>query len=232
MSGLNEKHPKSQLYEILSINKDFLVESIKFEQISQQQFRCIVLIKHNYDDKKYIFQSDIYSNKKDSERDSFDKALTYVSSVIAELNQSNATNHYLNFDFDLNFNFDEYDELIIIVDYENISRKSEMIRLGKMVQELSKIKTQFKTSIIKVSGFCSSNKDDCDIVVRSNRKDAVDHYISYYIGRLELEAETNKIKRLIYVMTRDKFGLCIQDFAKNVTHVADVNDLINILIKS
>ena len=69
--------------------------------------------------------------------------------------------------------------------------------------------------MLKFAGFCNARAKTANIVVRSNRADAVDHYISYLIGLLEMK--TNPPKR-IHVITKDHFGACLQDYCKNVIH--------------
>jgi len=110
-------------------------------------------------------------------------------------------------------------DIIIIVDFENVQKLDQLALLYDVVIPDKDI------HIVKIAGFCSCVKHNADIVVRSNRKDAVDHYISYLIGLLE----SGKTYPIIYVITRDKFGSCLQDFCKNVTHCSDVMDFLNII---
>jgi hypothetical protein len=115
---------------------------------------------------------------------------------------------------------DMSNQIIVIVDYENISKQSEISKLNTYLETNSIV-----SKVIKVAGFCSNVKTTADIVVRSNRSDAVDHYISYLTGKLE---SCEYPPKKIYVISRDKFGSCLQDFCNNVSHCSDVNDFIEI----
>jgi len=119
------------------------------------------------------------------------------------------------FDDVLNTN-DMLNMVFILVDFENISNLNQVARLYNVKIPAKDI------HIVKIAGFCSSVKQNADIVVRSNRKDAVDHYIGYLIGMLE----SRKQSPIIYIISRDKFGSCLQDFCRNVTHCADVDDFL------
>ncbi len=115
--------------------------------------------------------------------------------------------------------------IVVIVDFENISKQSDIIKLTQFIKDAMNYESEYCIKMVKIAGYCSSVKGTADIVVRSNRKDAVDHYVSYYIGLLE--AQPNPPKK-IYVISRDNFGSCLQDFCKNVEHNSDVNDFINV----
>lgn len=150
---------------------------------------------------------------------------------IKTLDESNKTivNHIIKFDtiqkinniFDIMNTDDMSNMVFVIVDFENISNLNQVARLNNV-----KIPTK-NVHIVKVAGFCSSVKQNADIVVRSNRNDAVDHYIGYLIGLLE----SRKQSPIIYIISRDKFGSCLQDFCKNVTHCADVDDFLGCVYK-
>jgi len=96
---------------------------------------------------------------------------------------------------------DMSNQIIVIVDYENISKQSEISKLNTYLETNSIV-----SKVIKVAGFCSNVKITADIIVRSNRSDAVDHYISYLTGKLE---SCEYPPKKIYVISRDKFGSCL-----------------------
>jgi len=104
-------------------------------------------------------------------------------------------------------------KILIIVDYENISKSAEIIKLTNLKKD--------NMEIIKVTGYCSSAnlKKEADIVVRSNGKDAVDHYISFMVGYIKAICDVK-----IYIITRDSFGSRLQDFSDNIIHCSDVDD--------
>lgn len=115
--------------------------------------------------------------------------------------------------------------IIVIVDFENICKQSDIIKLTNYIKHYMQSQQEFTVRIVKIAGFCSSVKNSADIVVRSNRSDAVDHYISYLVGKLEVSKLPPK---KIYIISRDKFGSCLQDFCNNVEHSSDVNDFISV----
>ena len=133
-------------------------------------------------------------------------------------NNNNNNNNSFIFDM-LKSGIDLSTKVIIIVDFENISRLDDVAKLYDVVIPNKDV------IVLKVAGFCSSIKHNADIVVRSNRKDAVDHYISYLVGLLESENTCP----ITYIITRDKFGSCLQDFCKNVTHCSDVTDFFDMI---
>jgi len=80
--------------------------------------------------------------------------------------------------------------------------------------------------IIKFAGHASTMKDTADIVVRSTRNDAVDHYIGFYLG-MRIGTNPNLTKtHSIHILSRDKFASCLQDFCFAVIHNVDVDHLI------
>ena len=115
--------------------------------------------------------------------------------------------------------------MYVVVDLENIA-KIDKSMIESAVKSNSTM-TKKTVEIVQVAGFCSSVKSSANIVVRSNRKDAVDHYIGYLIGLLEANMTKKQLQQPIYVVTRDKFGSCLQDFCTNVVHCSDVADFVH-----
>jgi len=243
----NYEHPKSAVYRLISqkfnqnMNRidgktpNVIIHEPKFSHEYQQQgnkniFKCSIVV--SYDTQNISFVSDGYLNKKDSEYYVFQKIFDFLttnlnSNTNTKINSTFnfKTDNMEKFDVDLKvpiFNLIKEDHdmsntIIVIVDFENISRLDEIAHLYNVVVPGKAI------YIVKVAGFCSSVKQNSDIVVRSNRKDAVDHYISYLIGLLE----SKNTFPIIYIISRDKFGSCLQDFCNNVTHCSDVADFLN-----
>lgn len=114
--------------------------------------------------------------------------------------------------------------IIVVVDFENICKQSDINKLSTHIKSFMSQQQELIIKVIKIAGFCSSVKNTADIVVRSNRNDAVDHYISYLVGKLE---SSNFPPKKIYIISRDKFGSCLQDFCNNVEHSSDVSDFIS-----
>jgi hypothetical protein len=118
------------------------------------------------------------------------------------------------------------DRIEILIDYENISDDKEIAKLENYINTLKKSKmSRIKNKTIKIkkiAGFFSSKKNKADIVVRSNRKDAVDIFMVYYVGKLEEQYKDIEI----CIISRDKIFSCLIDFCSNVTHFPDVEDFI------
>lgn len=144
---------------------------------------------------------------------SSDKQISKINTNISS--KSKNTEQQSIFDL-IKSDYDMTNIMFVIVDFENVSKQNEISLLYDVVIPGKTI------HIVKIAGFCSSVKQNSDIVVRSNRKDAVDHYISYLIGLLE----SKDTLPIIYIITRDKFGSCLQDFCNNVTHCSDVADFL------
>src|SRR5436190_642425 len=83
------------------------------------------------------------------------------------------------------YSMNQKKNIIIILDFENINKLSDVDKLMLHIASISKNRSDILIKIIKIAGFCSTVKNSADIVVRSNRKDAVDHYISYFVGKME-----------------------------------------------
>ena len=117
----------------------------------------------------------------------------------------------------------------VIVDLENVSKTNDIIQLTSYVNDYNQNNENYYLDVIKVAGFCSSVKNNADIIVRSSRKDAMDHYISYLVGSINAYASFESKNTHIYVITRDNFASCLQDFCKFTTHCSDVSDFFQIM---
>jgi hypothetical protein len=178
------------------------------------------------------------SNDKDSDSDNKSLNVFDVNSLNASEknisdndNNSDGEDEYYDITHENSNNNDSdlSNTIVVIVDFENVSNKNDIIKLTQFVKTTKKNKTKHDIKMVKIAGYCSTVKSTADIVVRSNRKDAVDHYISYYIGLLEAQP---KPPMKIYIISRDKFGSCLQDFCNNVEHNSDVSDFINVFNSS
>lgn len=232
------EHPKSTIYRLMAQNPDMNLEILDtcFSQTyikegNMNLFKCTV--KYTLDGEIIEVTGDTRTTKKDSEYATFsivhqhvDRYLDTVTKEIvpttrialSTVQPTLTRSTHMNTEKTSVFNIhDIKSDVLVVVDFENISRMDELSRLEKFASTVPN-----SITIIKVAGFCSSMKDKADIVVRSNRKDSVDHYISYLVGLIESKDESPKI----YVISRDKFGSCLQDFCKNVKHCSDVIDFI------
>jgi hypothetical protein len=239
---INQEHPKSTVYRMISQkfnqSKNNIIEELPNVIIHTPEFsheykshgninifKCLIVL--TYSEQIIKFVSDTHSNKKDCEYDVFQKILNFLSEKLntQHTNSNICTNTKIEtikkqtisiFDL-IKEDYDMSNTIIVIVDFENISCLDQVAQLYNVVIPKKTI------YVVKVAGFCSSVKQNADIIVRSNRKDAVDHYISYLIGLLE----SKEISPIIYIVSRDKFGSCLQDFCKNVTHCSDVSDFLH-----
>jgi hypothetical protein len=122
-------------------------------------------------------------------------------------------------------------KLLILIDHENISDSKEHTKLDKFlstvqVKTTDNDNTDNGIEVIKFASHGSTVKDKTDIVVRSTRKDAVDHYIGYYLGNRIGITPSITDTHSIHVLSRDHFASCLEDFCEAVTHNVDVMDLI------
>ncbi|VBB17754.1 hypothetical protein YASMINEVIRUS_217 [Yasminevirus sp. GU-2018] len=218
-------------------------------------FTCTINVL--YKKERIVIMSREYLTKKECDRDAYDQILaliqhgphqtkntltsSYLDSAVVEsmsrLSTSTVTNSVnsnlptpsvpvQNYLSNLLERCRERDDVVyVVVDLENIAKIDKSTIESAVRSNPTMI--QKTVEIIQVAGFCSSVKSSADIVVRSNRKDAVDHYIGYLIGLLEANMTERQLQQSIYLITRDKFGSCLQDFCTNVVHCSDVADFVH-----
>ena len=219
------EHPKSKLFEIIASKKydslKLCVPTFTFKQnlvkeSNSCEFVCTAEIMVN--NIRYPFYSDTHSTKKNSERE-------VCSMILLLIEQLSETRKPFQKKIILGH------DTTIIVDYENVSKKSEIDKLYKFVKTIEL--DGFCINVVKIAGYMSSVKNNTDIVVRSSHKDAVDHYISFYTGRLyeKLVRDNEELLHKIVIISRDHFSTCIQDFCPIVLQASDVDDFINIAEK-
>lgn len=233
------EHPKSAVYRLISQHKLFdLIITPKFEHKHVKEgnvniFVCKITV--TYKNKNKLIVSDEFFSKSEAEKVAYIDVLSYIDEIISSLhnepqivhscpisspvvtivkkikNQITLSDVLYDIKTDMKKNINKP---IVLVDYENVST-SKQITLLETLQNMT---------IIKIAGFCSPMKSTADIIVRSNRNDAVDHFIGYMVGAIE----TTNPQIEIYVITRDKFASCLQDFS-SIKHCPDVDDLLNLL---
>lgn len=217
-------HPKSYVYEYIAKHNDLDLPDINYihkyiKEGNMNKYKCNMCT--NYKNNKINIDSEYCTNKKQAEKIVYEKLLNILNHN--NLNHDNMDHIKLDSE-DINNNIIDSDRenkiVYLIVDYENISNDKEIKKLYQYINTKQDSANHYK--IIKIAGYCSSVKSKADIVVRSNRCNAVDHYISYYIGILNSKNPKNKI----HILTRDKFGSCLQDFCPNVQHNVDIDDFI------
>lgn len=205
---------KSLLYELIQKNSHISRPEFSytdtFNRLSNTHiYRCHASININGMIKGYI--SDEFTNKKDSNQD-------VCLKIYSDLTKST----------DIDTQHPQYpqiqtDKIIwILIDYENISNPKEIIKLEQYL-----CTQPFQSNIIKFASHASTVRDTADIVIKSTRKDAVDHYIGYWIGLKLGQNESIKNSHLIYILSRDHFASCLEDFIDIVKHEISVNDLID-----
>lgn len=138
-------------------------------------------------------------------------------------------------------------KLLILIDYENVSHTYQHKQLSGFLNNVMFDDTsddarcaysaehEFLSepvSVIKFAGKISTLKATADVIVNSTRKDAVDHYIGYYIGGLITKYPDLDKTHSIHILTRDHFASCIEDFNPNIKHNVDVPDLISTIVSS
>ena len=101
----------------------------------------------------------------------------------------------------------------VLVDYENINKISNLENL--VIRNKGII-------LLKFAGHCHPKAlvGKSNYVIESSIKDAVDHYISFYIGKLVYQYQNQLLdgeqtKLLIFVLTRDHYASSYQSFSNN-----------------
>ncbi len=118
-------------------------------------------------------------------------------------------------------------QIIVLVDFENVAN-DQITKLNNSIKYIMKKNKDIIIKMLTFAGFCNTRSKFANIVVRSNRLDAVDHYISYYVGLLEMKI--NPPSR-IHIISKDHFAACLQDFCKNVVHNPYESDFTKMFIK-
>jgi hypothetical protein len=247
---------KSKLYELIQLSQnskypvglsrpdfDFTDE---FDQKTNTHYMtCRAVIE--IDDKKTKFESDVYTNKKDANQDVCEKIHLHITNLECNREDVSISSRgersrmsLASGDDPEEIFIDKY--ILILIDYENVSVDKEIDRLMQFLDRVSHIdlnnlyedrhancseSSEPPTEVIKFAGHASSMKNNADIVVKSTRRDAVDHYIGFYLGRRLGETPTIADTHSVHVLSRDRFASCLSDFCENVTHNVDVDDLID-----
>lgn len=105
-------------------------------------------------------------------------------------------------------------DVYILVDYENINK---IPNLEKLAAKNTGLK------LLKFAGHCHPKAlaGKSNFVIESSIKDAVDHYISFYIGKLvyqhrrQRSDEEPKKNLLVLVLTRDHYASSYQSFSND-----------------
>lgn len=247
------KTAKSQLYELIqqsqSSNGSPKLDFPTFDYVDEfdqstntHRMTCSATI--TIGDRNEVFVSDVYGNKKEANHDVCQKIfdcvveqdVTECSEMQNTISNSDDRQNTDRIDIDRN--------LLILIDYENVSVSKEIDRLKRYLQRVNvRIPTDYdgylvsnsesdsshvteSIQVIKFAGHASSMKDTADVVVRSTRRDAVDHYIGYYLG-IQIGSNPDLLNtHSIHILSRDRFASCLSDFCSSVTHNVDVNHLI------
>ena len=109
--------------------------------------------------------------------------------------------------------------LFILIDYENVNKLDHLH--NRYVNSKG-----YPAYVCKFVGFCNQKADtvECTHVVQSSASDAVDHYISFYLGMLyraltdRLIEPVHDVNPVFIILTRDKFGSHLQSFIKYPVH--------------
>ena len=117
--------------------------------------------------------------------------------------------------------------IVVMIDYENVGQ-TEAKKISTIAANLmSNFYRDIKIKVLKFVGYCNTAAIYADIVVRSNRKDAADHYIGYCVG--VLESQSNPPLQ-IHIISKDHFACCLQDFCNNVIHNPSSDDFARMFV--
>ena len=128
-------------------------------------------------------------------------------------------------DFSDDDDYSNYEDILELSEESNV-QSNKFEELANSSDSLDDYWMGKGIEIIKFAGYTSSMKAKADVVVKSTRKDAVDHYISFYLGKTLGEYPTMADTHSIHILSRDHFASCLADFNSNVVHNVDVDDLI------
>lgn len=112
------------------------------------------------------------------------------------------------------------DHIIVLIDYENMSNKA-IIELQQAAKKIMRDNRDIKIQMLKFASRQNSRAGAADVIVNSDKKDAVDHYISYCVGLFEMKP-LNPFK--VFVISNDHFAEMLQKFSKIVVHKSNAKD--------
>jgi hypothetical protein len=112
-------------------------------------------------------------------------------------------------------------QIVVLVDYENLSNRL-IEDLEITVKKIMKDNKDIRIRMLKFAGHKHSRADKADVVVMSSLKDAVDHYISYCVGLLEMKPQR---PFQIFVITNDHFADFLEKYSNIVKHKKTSRDL-------
>jgi hypothetical protein len=248
---------KSKLYELiqLSQNSKFPVrldrpifnDEDDFDQGTNTHYMtCRASIEINGEKKNFI--SNVFTNKKDANQNACEKIYRHVTELEPDTTpQSNGSKKFQQIQ---SVGTAENQEeivlnkcLLILIDYENVSVDKEIAKLMSFLENVvcadmnavyegysdseSNESNESPIEVIKFAGHAASMKNNADIVVKSTRRDAVDHYIGFYLGQRIGKNPSLSETHSVHILSRDRFASCLSDFCENVTHNVDVDDLID-----
>lgn len=95
---------------------------------------------------------------------------------------------------------DDMDPLFVLIDYENVNKLDHLHYLYT--------KDANPAYVCKFVGYCNqkASTDECTHIVHSSGSDAVDHYISFYLGMLYKTLVDRGLHSTVVILTRDKFA--------------------------
>ena len=250
---MSSKSSKSKLYELIQLSQNdkypiklgrpvFTYEHIFTRSTNTHNFTCVAVIE--IDGETHEIRSNGFASKKDANQNACKKIYTRVTSenTYPDKPDSAKTTQTYSGTTEPDIMIDKY--LLILIDYENVSVDKEIAKLMSFLTRVSYVDLNDKyegysdsesedqpIEVIKFAGHSSSMKAKSDIVVRSTRKDAVDHYIGFYLGQRMGANPALHDTASIHVLSKDHFASCLEDFCPNVVHNVDVDDLIDSIRK-
>jgi hypothetical protein len=244
---------KSKLYELIQLSQNdkypvklgrpvFAYADRFVRNTNTHNFTCVAVIE--IDGETQEIRSDSFTSKKDANQNACEKIYNQVTTGVSTDRQIPAApkttkvSKTVKFAEEPEIMIDKY--LLILIDYENVSVDKEIEKLMQFLTRVSYVDLndtyegysdseteEAPIEVIKFAGHSSSMKAKADIVVRSTRKDAVDHYIGFYLGKRIGANPDLSTMASIHVLSRDHFASCLEDFCPNIVHNVDVDDLID-----
>ena len=244
---------KSELYKLIQlseynnypvkITRPFFTYSDTYDK-STDTHKMVCHGTIQIDDTNFAFDSNVFNTKKAANQHSCAQMLKCIYRMTTSINTNSEPDTQSDYSIDSEPASDDRlltKKLLILIDFENINSKSEMeklhenlshIKVIEVIDSEDELNTQEITKdieLIKFAGKASSVKTDANIIVKSTRKDAVDHYIGFYLGKRIGENPSMSKTHSIHILSRDHFASCLEDFCPNVVHNTDVDDFLESL---
>jgi len=172
----------------------------------------ISTVKFSVNCQNYNFEGSPSAKKRQAECNAANKALEEMSTEFKKI-QKTKISHLRTVDVGEIFvpTRDQDKYTYVLVDFENISKIARLNLLDHQTSTLTVLRFVSHLHVKAVT-------DEVNCVIDSSIKDAVDHYISFYVGGLCNKIPTT-VPLYIFILTRDHFASSIPTFVQGYSNV-------------